>query len=215
MDLFRAKRAAGKTLVLVTHDMAMVQSFCDRAMLIHDGDVRYEGDPEEAGLRYYRLNFGGPGSEGAGDVPDVNVRVVDAWLADPHGERTENVEQGVPIHLTAVFEARHDLVAPVFGFHVVNADGVPVFGFNRSLAELDVVAAGRRVRVAGTIENRLLPGRYMIKCLISRNRTQGDLALHDLQLLDFVVYGTRPGPGTVTMNADVEVALEPDVARSP
>src|SRR5918992_828686 len=59
MDVFRAKRAAGKTLVLVTHDMATVQSFCDRAMLLQHGDVRYTGDPEEAALRYYRLNFGG------------------------------------------------------------------------------------------------------------------------------------------------------------
>src|SRR3954462_8298928 len=31
MDVFRAKRQAGRTVVLVTHDMATVQSFCDRA----------------------------------------------------------------------------------------------------------------------------------------------------------------------------------------
>jgi ABC-2 type transport system ATP-binding protein len=219
MDLFRAKRAAGKTLVLVTHDMAAVQSFCDRAMLIHDGEVRYTGDPEEAALRYYRLNFGGPGAEAAGDKPDVNVRVIDAWLDNPLGERVENVEQGVPLQLNAIFEARHDLVAPMFGFHFVNAERVPVFGFNRSLEraedEPDVVAAGRRVRVSGTVENRLLPGRYAISCLISRNRTQGDLALHDVRLLDFVVYGTRPGPGNVTMDVDVDAVLEPEVARSP
>jgi ABC-2 type transport system ATP-binding protein len=45
-DVFREKRAAGKTLVLVTHDMATVQAFCDRAMLIHDGEQRYLGDTE-------------------------------------------------------------------------------------------------------------------------------------------------------------------------
>ena len=33
MDVFHEKRRAGRTLVLVTHDMATVQSFCDRAML--------------------------------------------------------------------------------------------------------------------------------------------------------------------------------------
>ena len=38
MDVFRARRNAGKTVVLVTHDMATVQSFCDRAMLLHDGE---------------------------------------------------------------------------------------------------------------------------------------------------------------------------------
>ncbi|MEA2136562.1 MAG: type transport system ATP-binding protein [Solirubrobacteraceae bacterium] len=215
MDVFRAKRSAGRTVVLVTHDMAAVQSFCDRAMLIHDGEQRYLGDPEETALRYYRLNFGGGADSNgsAGGVPDVNVRVADAWLEDGQGERVENVEQGEPIGLSVVFEARHDLEGPVFGFHFVNADGVPVFGFNRTLPSgdgaPDRVAAGQRVRIAGRIENPLLPGRYFVSCLVSRNRTQGDLALHVVRLLDFFVYGTRPGPGSVSVKVDVEAGLEP------
>jgi ABC-2 type transport system ATP-binding protein len=204
MDVFREKRRAGKTLVLVTHDMATVQGICDRAMLLHDGELRYLGDPEETALRYYRLNFrGADGEAGAGGVPDVNVRVVEARLENASGERVENVEQGEPIGLNVVFEARHDLEGPVFGFHVVTADGVAVFGFNRALEDGDQVAAGRRVRIAGTIENPLLPGRYSISCMVSRNRTQGDLALHVIRLLEFVVYGTRPGPGSVSVKTDV------------
>jgi hypothetical protein len=39
--------------------------------------------------------------------------------------------------------------------------------------------------------------------MVSRNRTQGDLALHVIRLLEFVVYGTRPGPGSVTVRTDV------------
>ena len=211
MDVFRAKREAGRTIVLVTHDMATVQSLCDRAMLLHDGELRYIGDPEETALRYYRLNFGGPehANGGGGGVPDVNVRVADAWLENQSGERVENVEQGEPIGLGVVFEARHDLEAPVFGFHFVNADGNPVFGFNRTLdREPDRVEAGRRVRISGRLENPLLPGRYSVSCLISRNRTQGDLALHVVRLLDFVVYGTRPGPGSVSVRADIEAEVE-------
>jgi ABC-2 type transport system ATP-binding protein len=214
MDVFREKRRAGKTLVLVTHDMATVQGFCDRAMLLHDGELRYAGDPEEAALRYFRLNFGGHGANAAaegGSVPDVNVRVVDASLENAVGDRVDNIEQGEPIGLNVVFEARHDLVRPGFGFYVLDADGDAVFGFNRSLTpdpgEDDRIAAGRRVRIAGTIENPLLPGRYSISCMVSRNRNQGDLALHVLRLLEFVVYGTRPGPGTVSVDADVRVAL--------
>jgi ABC-type polysaccharide/polyol phosphate transport system ATPase subunit len=219
LDVFREKRRAGRTLVLVTHDMATVQGFCDRAMLVHDGDLRYLGDPEEAALRYYRLNFGGHADEAAvaGGVPDVNVRVVDAWLEDRAGERVDNVEQGEAIHLQVVFEARHDLERPVFGFHVLNADGAAVFGFNQTLSvepdEADRVAAGGRVRIRARIENPLLPGRYSVSCMISRNRTQGDLAMHVIRLLEFVVYGTRPGPGSVSVQADVEAALEREVAR--
>jgi ABC-type polysaccharide/polyol phosphate transport system ATPase subunit len=217
LDVFREKRRAGRTLVLVTHDMATVQGFCDRAMLVHDGELRYLGDPEEAALRYYRLNFrgsdGSDGPAGPGGVPDVNVRVVDAWLENEAGERVGNVEQGEPIGLQVLFEARHDLDAPVFGFHFLNADGATVFGFNRTLeGDADRIAAGGRVRIAGRIENPLLPGRYFVNCWISRNRNQGDLALHVVRLLDFVVYGTRPGPGSVSVRADVEAGLETEEA---
>ena len=39
LDVFHEKRRAGRTLVLVTHDMAAVEELCDRAMLIHDGEM--------------------------------------------------------------------------------------------------------------------------------------------------------------------------------
>jgi ABC-type polysaccharide/polyol phosphate transport system ATPase subunit len=221
MDVFREKRRQGRTLVLVTHDMATVQSFCDRAMLIHDGDLRYIGDAEEAALRYYRLNFGGDRDNGAGPggVPDVNVRIVEASLRDELGEAVENVEQGEPIGLDVVFEARHELADPVFGFHFLNDNGETVFGFNRTLTvgegQPNRMVAGQRVRIAGRIENPLLPGRYFVNCWIARNRAQGDLALHIVRLLDFVVYGTRPGPGSVSVRADVEAGLDSQAAPSP
>jgi ABC-type polysaccharide/polyol phosphate transport system ATPase subunit len=212
MDVFRARRQAGKTVVLVTHDMSTVQSFCDRAMLIHDGELQYLGDPEETALRYYRLNFGGQDGGVSGDVPDVNVRLIDAWLETPSGERVENIEQGEPIGLQVIFEARHDLVAPVFSFHFLTGDRVQVFGFNREFeagdGQPDVLRAGERVRIAGTIENRLVPGRYHVSAMISRNRHAGDLALHVVRLLDFVVYGTQQVPGLVAMETDVTATVE-------
>ncbi len=211
MDVFRERRAAGKTVALVTHDMAAVQSFCDRAMLIHDGELVYMGEPEEAALRYYRLNFAtdAHGAPARGDIPDVHARLVDAWLENPVGERTTNVEQGEPIGFNVVVEARQDLAHPVFGFHFLNADGVQVFGFNRELErDVELIGAGQRVRISGTIENPLLPGRYSVTGIVSRNRSQGDLALHVLRLLEFVVYGTHPGPGSVSVEADVQAVVE-------
>ncbi|HEX8976509.1 MAG TPA: ABC transporter ATP-binding protein [Solirubrobacteraceae bacterium] len=215
MDVFRARRAAGKTVVLVTHDMATVQSFCDRAMLLHNGELQYLGDPEETALRYYRLNFGGhdAGRGAAQDVPDVNVRLIDTWLESPAGKRVENVEQGEPIQLQVIYEAVHDLVSPQFGFHFLNADGVQLFGFNRGLEDTpaeatELLRAGQRVRLSARIENRLLPGRYSISSMISRNRSYGDLALHVLRLIEFVVYGTEPGPGSLAVQVDTEAIVE-------
>ena len=44
----------GKAIILVTHDMQVVQSFCDRAMFLNDGIVESMGDPAEV-IQAYKL----------------------------------------------------------------------------------------------------------------------------------------------------------------
>ena len=56
-DVFNQMRDAGKTIVLVTHDMAAVESFCDRAMLIEGGHVIEAGEPRDVARAYLKLNF--------------------------------------------------------------------------------------------------------------------------------------------------------------
>src|SRR4051794_8794247 len=73
MDTFHQRRDAEKTIVLVTHDMATVQSLCHRAMLLHDGEHQFTGDPEDAARRYFRLNFEREAADVEGVVvPDYN-----------------------------------------------------------------------------------------------------------------------------------------------
>jgi ABC-2 type transport system ATP-binding protein len=212
MDVFQQKREAGKTLVLVTHDMATVQGFCDRAMLLHDGEQRYTGEPEEAVMRYFRLNFGGGADDGRPRGADVEIRLVDAWLQNEAGQRVDQVPQGHPIGFNVVVEAEREVVGPTFGFELLNVDGVPVFGFGGTLPDdgerPDRIGAGQQVRLSATIDNKLVPGRYSVECSISRNHAPGDLALHDLRLLDFVVRGTDPDPGMVSVQTDLVATVE-------
>ena len=213
MDVFEHRRRAGRTVVLVTHDMSTVERMCDRALLLERGELAYLGDPQETALRYFRVNFArehaSPDPDPSGGIWDVNVRPVDAWLENRAGERVENVEQGEPIGLRIVVEARHELASPVFGVHFVDTRGITVFGFNRQLANGGRVAPGGRVRIGGTVENRLLPGRYFVECFVARSREQGDIALHRLRLLDFAVNGAAEGKGIVAVDADVEAEVEP------
>ena len=71
-----------------------------------------------------------------------------------------------------------------------------------------MLRAGQRVRLSARIENRLLPGRYSISSMISRNRSFGDLALHVLRLVEFIVYGTEPGAGSLAVQVDTEATVE-------
>jgi hypothetical protein len=213
LDVFTDLREKGRTIVLVSHDMATVQRFCHRALLIHDSVIQYIGDPEDVALRYYRLNFGGDADEvsAPGTLPDVHARVIDSWLAGADGQRIHNVEQDQRMFFNCLVEARRDLHHPVFSYHFIDETGAEIFGFSKSLEFPDdkenVLRAGERVLVSGEIENRLLPGRYHVSSWVVRNRAAGDLALHTFKLLEFLVYGTEVGAGSVRMNDDVEARI--------
>jgi ABC-type polysaccharide/polyol phosphate transport system ATPase subunit len=211
MDVFHERRRAGKTIVLVTHDMSTVQSLCHRALLLDDGETVYLGEPEQAALEYYRRNFDTEGAtdavNGGGAVVDVNVKILHAELRDTAGERVQNLEQGAPIVLDVLVEAARDLERPIFLLQVRNEDGIVVSSLLRPLDR--PVAKGQRVRLDGQIENRLVPGRYGLDCWVRQDEEHVGMALQPLRLVQFVVYGTAPHEGLVALDSDVQPVIEP------
>src|SRR5215208_2470860 len=213
-DVFREMRDSDRTVVLVTHDMASVDRYCHRAMLLEGGEQRFMGDPEEAGREYLRVNFRDhriAAGDTQGGVLDLNARLVEAHLEDAAGKQIENVAEGEPIRINAVLEALVDMRGPRFNLTVRDADGNLVFDSPPEVRMGDPergLARGQRVRLRGTIENRLTPGRHTLGCWVARSEDIGGLALQALQVLDFVVYGTGPAFAPLTVDNDVVVTPE-------
>jgi ABC-type polysaccharide/polyol phosphate transport system ATPase subunit len=211
MDVFHERRRAGKTIVLVTHDMSTVQSLCDRALLLHHGEPRLLAGAEEVALAYFRLNFDTPEASTArrpGELPrvmDLNVRILEATLRDRDGQAIQNLEQGSPLLIDILIEAAQELTRPGFTFHIVNEAGVVVAAFTRTL---DVVLrTSARVRLRTEIDNPLVPGRYYLDCWTT-NDGQSDVKVQPIRMLQFFVYGTAPRFGVVTLDARIEATIE-------
>jgi hypothetical protein len=219
-DTFHEMRDAGKTIVLVTHDMSAVEEYCHRAMLIEEGEVRYEGAPEQVSRRYLRLNFDRDGERPTqafeGQSGDEDAQVARAWLEDPAGSRVENLEHGETIRFRAEILAHRDVPHPSFGLMIRNADGIQVAGFGTHLGEegaepAPVLRAGEGAIVAANLENPLTPGRYSVQFWVCRNRSVADVVVAIPSLVDFVVYGSVWAPGVVTLGGSFEAlpAREP------
>jgi ABC-type polysaccharide/polyol phosphate transport system ATPase subunit len=210
-DAFHEMKAAGKTIVLVTHEMATVEEYCHRAMLIDSGQIQHIGDPAEVGRRYVRLNFEKGSDVGAGATSEGDeVRLLDAWLEDTDGTRLTNVEHGGQIRLRVELEATRDSSGVGVGFIIANADGVGVFQFGTEAVidnDSTALAAGRRVRIEAEIDNLLAPGRYFLHCGV--NRVSGGVALYVHNAVDFVVYGgDTHSRGVVFLPHEIEAVVE-------
>jgi ABC-type polysaccharide/polyol phosphate transport system ATPase subunit len=215
-DAFYEMKAAGKTIILVTHEMSTVEEYCHRAMLIDGGHIQYVGDPAEVGRRYTRLNFERGSDVGAGPTSEGDeVRLLDAWIEDAAGERVSNVEQGTPIRLRVELETTRESPGIGVGFILANAEGVGVFQFGTEAVvspegtlELE---PGRRVRVEAEIENPLSPGRYFVHCGV--NRVGGGVALYVHNATDFVVFGgDAHSRGVVALPHQISASVEPQEA---
>jgi ABC-type polysaccharide/polyol phosphate transport system ATPase subunit len=212
-DAFREMKAAGKTIVLVTHDMSTVEEYCHRAMLIDDGSIQHIGDPAEVGRRYLRLNFERGSETGVELIPQASdeTRLLAARIEDADGNRLTNVEQGRPIRLRVELEARRDLPGLGVGFILANANGVGIFQFGTGALRDDgstALAAGDRVAVSVEIENLLAPGRYFVHCGVNRIGGAG-VALYVHNAVDFVVFGGEAQPnGVVSLPHTIEATVE-------
>ena len=59
-DRIQKFRSQGKAILLVSHDINTVNSFCDRALLLEHGRLIASGEPKAVGNRYHELLFGAP-----------------------------------------------------------------------------------------------------------------------------------------------------------
>jgi ABC-2 type transport system ATP-binding protein len=220
-DVFREIRSRDRSVVLVTHDMAAVQEFCHRAMLLDEGSITFIGDPTEAGRRYLRTSFAKRRVSIGGEpevalVADLLARVTDSWLEDGSGQRITNVEVGEPIRVRARIEALRDLPSPRIGIKVIDAEGVEVFGIERVLGGDHVEARlekGAGAEVRATIQNPLLPGRYSLVGWVAVMREGGVRAQQVVKYADFVVFGMEGGAGIVAVEGELDLVVAP--ARAP
>ena len=213
-DVFHEMKNEGKTIVLVTHEMATVESYCHRAMLISDGKVQRIGDPGEVGRQYLRLNF-----EGEREVRSVtsdaeDLRFHGLWLEDDSGERVTNLEKGGSLNLRAEVEILRETPSVDVGMMLANDDGVDVVRFGTVTEEAEgPLRPGQRVSVAVRVENLLAQGRYFVHIGIKRHPDPRAPVLHIGKALDFVVFGSDLDLGVVDLPHSIETSVRTDGDR--
>src|SRR5262249_34748968 len=133
-------RDAGRTLVLVTHDLGAVHQFCDRAIWLERGAIRREGDPRDVVRAYIReVNAGDeaasqistaarPGAAGTHTPLNSGVPIVLHALrvrAEDGAERSI-YEHGETVNVEVDFVARNAVRSPVCEVEIHRHDGTHV-----------------------------------------------------------------------------------------
>jgi ABC-2 type transport system ATP-binding protein len=193
IDVFYRLRGEGKTIVLVTHEMGLVERFCHRAMKLSGGLITHIGKPAEVGRAYMSENFATYTSDTGEASSGENVRLVSAWMTDASDERVDAIRYGDTMSLHVIVEATEEVRNPAVTIWLTNEDGVRVFsaGARENGEALGDLAAGEQVHFAITTENPLSAGRYFLGCGVTQGTAGLDILLFRDRAADIVSFGAQ------------------------
>jgi ABC-2 type transport system ATP-binding protein len=123
-------RQAGKTIVVVSHDLDTVRKICDRVMLIAEGKTIEIGDPTRVVEEYSRL-----GAQHADIISPKEWGTRDATIADiellnRQGIQTDQFSSGDEITARICYETKRKIDDPIFGFSIRDVEGRLCVGSN-------------------------------------------------------------------------------------
>ncbi|KRB32100.1 MULTISPECIES: ABC transporter ATP-binding protein [Mesorhizobium] len=142
-DRIRSFRAAGTSIILVTHGMGDVRSLCDRVILLDKGRVLKDGPPDEV-VDYYNALIA---TKENAKLTIEQRRERDDWLYSRSGTKAAAVESvalidgengkpiktaisGQSVTIRARIEAKEDIPELVIGFMLKDRAGHTVWGTN-------------------------------------------------------------------------------------
>ncbi len=222
MRKIRAFRDAGGSIIFVSHDLNAVKMLCDRALVLDQGHIAYEGDAEEAVNYYNRImarldeqeqvlqeQSRTTNSYGTGEA-----RIQSAQLT---GLRSgcDTVAAGEEACIELDIEAREAIPSLSVGFMIRDRFGQDIFGTNSHLLGQDLaLQPAERCTLRFSLPINLAPGKYTVTLALHSEDNHLEHCYHWCDnFIRFEVAGSHLPlfSGVVALPTQLEYSLSPSV----
>src|SRR6266542_4142824 len=161
-------RGAGKTIVLVSHDIGLIQRLCDRAIWLDQGRVAASGTVRDVATAYHlevgerELRERALRGEVGGRTGSGEVEIVSAKVIDKDGAPQTLLEIGDPASFEIHYRNAAGVRDAIFGFYVYRDDGIGVYGTNTLMDGVEVPQRAEGVARFRMDALELLHGAYYV-----------------------------------------------------
>jgi ABC-type polysaccharide/polyol phosphate transport system ATPase subunit len=215
-DIFNRYKREGRTVVLVTHELGAVTTYCDRALLLDHGQLVADGEAAEVTAQYRQaigLTASGTLSPteverwGSRDVVVTGVRML-----DQRGSEDVNPPTGGFVRIELGYRIQNDAVADfVCALWLTRSDGTMISEAVLPVSQYAQVGESQR-GAGGTIrydipELPLLDGAYSVD-LELQGRRDGAVYDHLKHAVPFRVIDKRARHGIVETGGRWSVAAD-------
>jgi len=176
---------AGRTVVLVSHNMAAINALSTRVVMLKDGGIVFDGPTSEATARYYAESLESAESRGSllDRVREGNGKARFSAIAiqplGPGGERVDVAYPGCGLQVEFEIECRSEIANANASIVFYDMNGYRVVDTNTGQKnEYVSMTAGQKARARFLLHDVLLrPGKYFVGLWIGR---------HSMETIDFI-----------------------------
>jgi ABC-2 type transport system ATP-binding protein len=172
-DYFRRLKKNETTVVFVSHDRGAIENFCNRCILINDGELIEEGQPSEVLQKYNELTLEQiAGAEKISERPG-GPKGNHAMVITSSEIEVKKLSPNDNIKISVNMKAYKDCENPVYGIVIKKSDGEPVFTTNTKVKKIITgeVKRGDRVKIQYQIDNIFGNGSYTVSPAIANEDT--------------------------------------------
>ena len=198
----------GRTILVVSHNMQVIQSLCSRAIWLNDGKIEYDGGARSAVMAYSKSYSQVVAEQAWPDTDEApgneNIRVKSARVVPETGNPEEPIDVKTPVRLDFTYRL---LVPEALFFVVVHLRSMGGDVIFRSASAPVVVRQGvyrSACHIPGDLLNN---GKYTLDVFFTRD---GNIVLYKMESpLVFEIFDTERGPGNYF--GEIPGAVRPDL----
>ena len=188
----------GKTIVFVSHNLDLVGSLCDNAVLLHQGSIRFQGFPGDTISHYLDQVVNRPARPGD-EIPSEPqgsgiVRIRNIRLLDGSGRESQTFHHGEPFTIRIDFTARERVHEPVFGIAIFTENQVQVTGPNTKIDGFPIESVEGDGSIEYSVDSLpLLEGAYTVSASVHDSVSRYHLFDHKGFTSPFRIIGRKGG----------------------
>ena len=179
----------GRTIILVSHNMAAINSLCSRCVILNVGGVEFDGPTDKAAARYYAESLSiSSGSdlsarrrEGSGKARFTSISI---QPLDPVGRPLDVAFPGCNLSIDTEIECKSDFAPANLAIIICDSNGYRVVDTNTAQkGQFVSMRTGQVARANFQLREVLLkPGKYIVGLWLGREA---------MEIIDYIEHATN------------------------
>ncbi|WP_343248584.1 ABC transporter ATP-binding protein [Diplocloster hominis] len=230
---FEEFKRLGKTILFVSHDLSSISKYCDRVILLNQGEKVAEGKPKQIVDLYKKIlvHQFDPDQEGVTRVTDTpgentwkshfrlnpeqleygekQAEIVDFAVIDEEDEYSTNIIKGKKFKIKMKVQFHSTVNEPIFAFTIKNLQGTEITGTNTMFEHIYISPQNEGdVREVSFEQDMPLQGGEYLLSLGCTGYRNGDFAVYHrlYDVCGITVISDKDTVGFFDLNSQIEVS---------